>query len=260
MAGEVTIAGELAHAAIEAATAVAPVALIVIVYHVIDRRSRHRLPHVGVGLAIAYLGLVAFLAGVHLAFVPTGELVAAGIAEWQRWVLVPTGFGLGLVATLAEPAVRVMRIQVEDVSAGTIDGRLLIGTIGVGVGLVVALAMLRVIVDFPLWWILLPGYLLAFTLALRADRRFVGMAFDSGGVATGPMAVTFILSLAVGAASQLPGRDAAVVGFGMVALIALAPIVTVLTLGVAYRRAEESAQREAEGRRSGFAAARKEQQ
>jgi hypothetical protein len=232
----------LGHAAVEAATAVVPVAVVAFAFLAFDRRSRARVRSSIIGIVLAYIGLTAFLAGVELAFLPAGERVAASFSGTAMWLLVPIGFLLGAVATIAEPAVRVMRVQVERVSAGSIDGRLLLAAISLGVGAVVATAMLRVIVDFPLWWILLPGYLLIFAIAPFADRQFVGMAFDSGGIATGPMAVTFILSLAIGAAQNLPGRDPATLAFGMIALIAMAPILTVLILGVVYRRAALSTQ------------------
>lgn len=239
-----TLIDTLGHAAVEAATAVVPVALVAFAFLAFDRRSRSRVRSSVIGIAFAYVGLTAFLAGVELAFLPAGERVAASFDGATMWLLVPIGFLLGAVATIAEPAVRVMRVQVERVSAGSIDGRLLLTAIALGVGAVVATAMLRVLVDFPLWWILLPGYILVFILAPFADRQFVGMAFDSGGIATGPMAVTFILSLAIGAAQNLPGRDPATLAFGMIALIAMAPILTVLILGVIYRRAALTTQEE----------------
>ncbi|MEO6867435.1 MAG: DUF1538 domain-containing protein, partial [Gaiellales bacterium] len=242
-----TLATVLANATIEAATAIAPIGALTAAYHVFNARARQRLRHFSIGLAFAFIGLMLFLAGVELAFIPAGEQVASEIARRSAWWLVPVGFVLGSVATIAEPAVRIMQVQIERASGGAISGKLVVGAIALGVGAVVALAMARVILDFPLWWIVLPGYALVFAIAPLSDPRFVGMAFDSGGAASGPMAVTFMLSLAVGAAQQLPGRDPATMAFGMVALIALAPILTVLSVGVAYRHAPQANKQEREG-------------
>lgn len=221
-----------------------PIGVLAVGYHIALRRERHRIFSVALGVALAFVGLTLFLAGVRVAFIPAGEVVSSVLAARNAWLLVPIGFVLGSVAAFAEPAVRVMRDQVERVSSGSINGNLVVGAIAVGVGTVVAVAIARVILDFPLWWILLPGYIAVFLLAPFSDRRFVGMAFDSGGIATGPMAVTFVLSLAIGAAEALPGRNPETLAFGMVGLIALAPILTVLALGVAYRQPQPDRKKE----------------
>lgn len=149
-----------------------------------------------------------------------------------RWALIPIGFVLGFVSIIAEPAVRILNYEVEKVSSGSIKSRILLITLSIGVGFAVALAMARILYGIPLWTILAPGYLLAFAMSRFSSESFVSIAFDSGGVSTGPMTVTFILAMAVGAASGLEGRDPVVEGFG---LVALAPILSVLTAGIIYK-------------------------
>ncbi|MGI8540861.1 MAG: DUF1538 domain-containing protein, partial [Rubrobacteraceae bacterium] len=169
-------------------------------------------------------------------FLPFGEFAGRVLSELSyNWILIPVGFVLGFASIIAEPAVRVLNYEVEKLYTGSIRGTPILITLAFGVGFAVALAMARILYGLPLWWIVVPGYLLVFVLARFSSDTFTSIAFDSGGVATGPMTVTFILALAVGAATGLEGRDPAVEGFGLVALVALAPILSVLILGIIYR-------------------------
>ncbi|KLK89352.1 membrane spanning protein [Methanoculleus sediminis] len=189
------------------------------------------------GILIAALGMVLFLQGVNVAFLPAGREIGEAVATFdQLWLLIPFGFILGFLATYAEPAVRVLGYQVAESSSGYIRESLIVYTLSVAVAISVALGMARLVYGIPLLYIIIPGYLLVIVLLLFTDRDFVGIAFDSGGVATGPMAVTFLLSLAVGVAAGIEGRNPVVDGFGLIALIALAPILSVLMLGILYRR------------------------
>ncbi len=191
------------------------------------------------GILIAALGMALFLQGVNVAFLPAGRAIGgeAVTAFGHLWLLIPFGFLLGFLATYAEPAVRVLGYQVEESSSGYIKESLIVYTLSVAVAISVALGMARLVYGIPLLSIIIPGYLLVIVLLLFTDQDFVGIAFDSGGVATGPMAVTFLLSLAVGVAAGIEGRNPPVVdGFGLIALIALAPILSVLALGILYRR------------------------
>lgn len=243
------------HTLLEVFTALAPLlGFFVIFQALIVRRKPPNLLRVAVGVVLAMVGLSLFLQGVEAGFLPFGELVGSTLSSASyRWVLIPVGFLLGFVSIIAEPAVRVLNYEVEKVSSGSIKGKVLLFTLSIGVGFAVALAMARVLYGIPLWSILAPGYLLAFALTRYSSESFVSIAFDSGGVSTGPMTVTFILAMAVGAASGLEGRDPVAEGFGLVALVALAPILAVLTLGMIYRfnesRADapqETSQREGE--------------
>lgn len=189
------------------------------------------------GMGLALIGLALFLQGVHVGFLPTGTLLGERIAQMNYiWLAIPIGTMLGFAATIAEPAVRVLNYQVEDVSGGYVSRNVMLITISIGVAISVGLAMARVIYGIPLLYILLPGYILALVLIRYTPSTFVSIAFDSGGVATGPMTVTFLMAMTVGLASGIEGRDPLVQGFGMISMVALAPILAVLILGIIFGR------------------------
>ena len=222
---------------LEVVFALAPLLLLLAIFQIFAGRSAlPNLPRVLVGIAFSIFGLSLFLQGVHVGFLPFGEFAGRVLSELPyNWILIPVGFVLGFASIIAEPAVRVLNYEVEKLSTGSIRGTPILITLAFGVGFAVALALARILYGLPLWWIVVPGYLLVFVLARFSSDTFTSIAFDSGGVATGPMTVTFILALAVGAATGLEGRDPAVEGFGLVALVALAPILSVLILGIIYR-------------------------
>ncbi len=196
------------------------------------------------GLVLTFLGLSLFLQGVKVGFLPFGE--AMGIALGSKsynWILIPVGFVLGFVATFAEPAVRILNHEVERVSSGYIPQQIMLYTLSLGVGFAVAVSMIRILLGIPLWYFVLPGYIMALVLIRFSKSTFVSIAFDSGGVATGPMTVTFVMALAIGVANSIEGRDPLLVGFGMIALVALAPILSVLSLGILYHRKEKENER-----------------
>ncbi len=189
------------------------------------------------GILLASLGMVLFLQGVNVAFLPAGREIGEAVAAFdQRWLLIPFGFILGFLATYAEPAVRVLAYQVEESSSGYIRESLIVYMLSFAVAISIALGMARLVYGIPLLYFIIPGYLFVIILLALTDKEFVGIAFDAGGVATGPMAVTFLLSLAVGVAAGIEGRNPVTDGFGLIALIALAPILSVLMLGILYRR------------------------
>ncbi len=200
---------------------------------------RRKLLTIFKGIVLAFFGLSLFLQGVYVGFLPAGEAMGEALGSLDyNWILVPVGFALGLAATFAEPAVRVMGHEVERTSSGYITKQIILYTMSLGVALSVALSMWRILAGIPLWYFIIPGYGLALLLMFFSSRTFVGIAFDSGGVATGPMTVTFILTMALGVASSIEGRDPLLDGFGMIALVALAPILTILVLGLLYDRKE----------------------
>lgn len=189
------------------------------------------------GFALAAVGLLLFLQGVEVAFLPVGEELGRSIAvKWSPWWLVPIGFGLGFLATFAEPAVQLLSDEVFETSGGAIPKSLILWTLAIGVGLSVALAIGRTILGIPLWMILAPGHLLALCLIRYCDPDFVGIAYDSGGAATGPMTVSFIVALGLGVAASFPDRPPLIYGFGLVAFVLLAPILSVLVVGALYAR------------------------
>lgn len=192
------------------------------------------------GMVLTYVGLSLFLQGVHVGFMPAGAAMGNILGALSyNWILVPIGFVMGFVATFAEPAVRVLNDEVEKVSSGYIPARVLLMTLSIGVALSVALGMLRILAGISLWYFIIPGYVLALVLIRYSSKTFTAIAFDSGGVATGPMTATFLLSLAVGVAESLDGRNPLLEGFGLVALVALAPILSVLLLGLLFHREEK---------------------
>lgn len=192
------------------------------------------------GMFLVFLGLTLFLQGVHVGFFEAGEVLGKNIAMKEfNWILVPIGFLLGFASTMAEPAIRILNSEVEKVSGGHISKNIMLYTICIGVSVSVALSMLKIIYGIPLWLFLLPGYIIALILTKYVSKEFVAIAFDSGGVATGPMIVTFVMSMAVGVATKLPDRDPLLDGFGLVSLVALTPILAILVLGFLYDRKEK---------------------
>lgn len=190
-----------------------------------------------VGFLFTFVGIAFFLQGVYAGFMPIGQKMGEILGTLPyRWIIIPIGFILGFAAILAEPAVHVMIEQVERVSGGYIPQKVMLYSISLGVAFAVALAMARILYVIPLAYILIPGYLLAFFMIRFAKENFISMAFDSGGVATGPMTVSFILAMAIGLANSIEGCNPILEGFGMISLVALAPIITVLTLGFIYAR------------------------
>jgi hypothetical protein len=198
--------------------------------------SRPAAVKITAGLIIAFAGLILFLFGVHIGLLPAGKMLGEKLGSFtDLWVLIPLGFVLGFVSTFGEPAVRILSDKIEDVSSGYIRKRLILYTISLGVAFFVALGMAKIVFGIPILFIIIPGYLIALIIMWFSDRTFIAIAFDAGGVATGPMAVTFLMAVAVGIATAMQERDPMLDGFGLIALIALAPIIFVLVLGIIYR-------------------------
>jgi hypothetical protein len=188
------------------------------------------------GTACAAAGLFLFLLGVTIGFIPFGRAVGEALGSFsQKWWLLPAGLVLGFVTTLGEPAVRILANEVDEASNGSIRQSLVLYAICIGVAVSVGLGLLRISAEIPVLYLLIPGYALVLVMIWLSDRNFVAIAIDSGGVATGPLANTFLLSLALGVSSAMGDQDPIVHGFGLVALIALAPIVSVMSLGLLLR-------------------------
>ena len=195
------------------------------------------------GLVYAFFGLVLFLAGVKGGFMEAGQTVGAKIGALANpengingytALLVVVGLLLGAVVVCAEPAVWVLTDQVEEVSGGTIKRKTLLAALSGGVAVSIGLAMVRVMAGFSIWWYIVPGYLLSIIMTFFCPKMFTAIAFDSGGVASGPMTSTFILSFTLGAAIACggdPEKDA----FGVVALVAMTPLIAIQALGLVYK-------------------------
>ena len=188
------------------------------------------------GVAFAYVGLVLLLHGLNIAFMPVGEEIGAIVGKSDfTWGLIPLGFVLGFLVTFAEPQVRVLSQEVEEASAGYIRAPIILYTLCLAVAAFAALGMARTVYGIPLPYIIIPGYGLAVILLFFADRDFVAMAFDSGSIATGPITVAFIMSLTVGAAAVMDGRNPLVDGLGLIGIITLAPIISIQLMSLSYK-------------------------
>lgn len=229
---------EVPHIALEIVIALLPLLLLYLGVHFLYMRLERR-PFYKVlkGLVYTFVGLVLFLVGVNGSFMDVGIAVGYKLASLDNsFFLILVGFALGLVTILAEPAVYVLTRQIETVTSGYVRKRDVTRALSLGVGLSVALSMIRILVpEIQLWHYLLPGYIISVGLMFVVPKMFIGMAFDSGGVASGPMTATFILAFAQGAAERIEQANVLVDGFGMIAMVALTPIITLQILGLLYK-------------------------
>ncbi len=185
------------------------------------------------GLIYTYVGLVVFMTGAHAGFSSIGEEIGRRIAENYKYALIPLGVLIGFLIVAAEPAVHVLNNQIEAISGGTIKKTYVLFTLMGGVALAVGLAMIRVLFTFSIWWLILPGYALALLLSFFTPKTYTAIAFDSGGVASGPMTATFLLPLATGACASLNGEEGIIrYAYGLVAMVAMAPLIVLQALGL----------------------------
>ena len=219
----------------EVLLSILPIVAVCVLFQLLTHHYRRRqLLRTGVGFLYTVIGLILFLTGVNIGFTPVGNLLGSGLADsTYRWVLIPIGALIGYYIVKAEPAVQVLNKQVEDVTGGTVSQSMMNTALSIGVAYAVMLSMVRVLTGISIYWILVPGYALALILARYVPSVFVGIAFDSGGVASGPMTSTFLLPLAMGACTAL-GGNVVTDAFGVVALVALAPPVAIQIMGVIY--------------------------
>ncbi|MDY3010056.1 MAG: DUF1538 domain-containing protein [Clostridiales Family XIII bacterium] len=225
--------------AVEAAMAVAPIlAIFLICNFTCIKLKMRKLGKVCSGLLCNWIGLTLFLTGVNAGFLSAGSYIGHYLAEnYSSWLLITIGFAVGLVTILAEPAVHVLTHQIADVTEGYVKQSYVLGALSIGVGSAVALSVVRILIpELLLWHYLLPGYALALGLMYLVPKLFVGIAFDSGGVASGPMTATFILTFTQGAAESIDGADVMVEGFGVISMVALTPIIALQVLGLVYKR------------------------
>ena len=231
---------ELPQYALEVMTSLLPIAGVFLLFQLITRRYRRRqLGQVIVGFLYTFFGLVLFLCGVNVGFSPVGMSLGSQLAAspW-RWLLVPIGMLIGYYIVKAEPAIQVLNHQVQDVTNGSISAKAMNRALSLGVAVSVGLATLRVLTGLPIQFILIPGYLLALVLSRLVPPLFVGIAFDSGGVASGPMTTTFLLPLSLGICEAVGGNVMAD-AFGVVALVALTPLIAIQLMGLVYRIKEK---------------------
>lgn len=188
-----------------------------------------------IGIAYTYIGLVLFLTGVNVGFMPAGNHLGQTIATLPyRWILIPIGMIIGYFIVKAEPAVYVLIEQVEEITSGAISGQTMGVSLSLGVAVSLGLAMTRVLTGISIFWFILPGYVIAICLSFFVPKIFTAIAFDSGGVASGPMTATFLLPFAMGACQEIGGdivRDA----FGIVAMVAMTPLIAIQIQGAVYK-------------------------
>ncbi len=227
---------QIGEVVLEVLVALGPLVLLFIIFQVLYLKlPRQYVLNLLKGLALSFVGLVLFLQGVKVGFFPAGTKMGEILGSIAHsWILVPIGFSLGFVATIAEPAVRILSFEIEKTSSGAIRAKTIVMTLAVGVAFFVALGMFRILFGIPIHYFIVPGYLIALVMLKFTDSTFVAIAFDAGGVATGPMTVTFVMAMAVGVASVMDDRNPILDGFGLVALVALAPILSVMGFGILY--------------------------
>ena len=194
--------------------------------------KKRQLISIGVGVAFTYIGLVIFLTAVNVGYMPIGYKMGLQLANIHPAVLVGFGLVMGILVVMAEPAIHVLNAQVEEVTGGYINKKSMMLGLCAGVGIAIALSVVRIIFDFSLVYYIIPGYFISLALSLFVPPVYTAIAFDSGGVASGPMTSGFILPFAIGVCVTLQGESAVLRdGFGVVALVAMAPLITIQLLG-----------------------------
>ncbi|MFW6324587.1 MAG: DUF1538 domain-containing protein [Desulfovibrionales bacterium] len=218
---------------VEVVSAIFPITGIVLFLHVfIAPMGEEALIRFLCGSVFVSAGMLLFLQGVKTGLLPMGESVGSELPRYGSVVLIlSTAFILGTVVTMAEPDVRILALQVEMVSNGEVSRNMLILAVSLGVGICVLAAVLRIILGFPIAWFFAVGYLSILILSFFTPDHFVPVAFDAGGVTTGPVTVPFILALGIGIASVLGGRSAVSDGFGLIGIASIGPVIGVMLLG-----------------------------
>ncbi len=193
---------------------------------------RRKLIQIIIGIAYTVVGLVIFLTAVNVGFMPIGYKMGTELAKNSPWIIIVFGFVLGTVVVLAEPAVHVLNKQVEEITGGTVSKSSMMIALSVGVGISIGLSMLRIVLDFSILYYLIPGYFISLGLSFFIPGLYTAIAFDSGGVASGPLTSSFILPFAVGVCCMLGGESKIMSNaFGVVAMVAMTPLITIQLLG-----------------------------
>jgi len=226
----------------EMAISILPIIIFFGIFQLIARDiNKKALIRIGIGLLYTYVGLVLFMTGVNVGFMPAGNYLGQTIAGLPyAWIIVPIGMIIGYFIVLAEPAVFVLTKQVEEMTSGAISSKAMRLSLSIGVATSVGLAMIRVLTGISILWFLVPGYTIALVITFFVPKIFTAIAFDSGGVASGPMTATFLLPFAMGACGALGGNiitDA----FGIVAMVAMTPLITIQVMGLIAQLRERHA-------------------
>ena len=217
----------------EVFTAFMPIVGVFVLFQLIFKRfKKHQVLKISVGMVYTFIGLVLFLTGANVGFMPAGKLIAGTIAtNGNKYVLVVIGMLMGYFVVSAEPAVHTLKKQVEEITNGAITQKSIGLALSIGVGVSVGLAMLRVVTQIPIYPFLIAGYVISLAITFFVPPIYTGIAFDSGGVASGPMTTTFMLPFAVGACEAL-GGNVLTDAFGLVAMVAMTPLITIQVMGL----------------------------
>lgn len=221
----------------EVCVAFVPIVVLFVVFQLITRRFHiHNILKMSVGFVYTYIGLVMFLTGANVGFMPAGRLIGAEIAASAfKVMLVPTGMIMGYYVVSAEPAVHSLKRQVSEITKGAISQRSVAVALSIGVSVSVGISMLRVLTGISIMPFLITGYTISLIISFYVPHIYTGIAFDSGGVASGPMTSTFMLPFAMGACEAI-GGNVMTDAFGIVAMIAMTPLITIQILGLYERR------------------------
>ena len=222
----------------ESFIAILPLLVIFLVFQRISfKLERRAYKRILIGFGYTFLGLAIFLIGVNAGFMELGSAIGYNLASFDnKWYVVIVGFVIGLVTILAEPAVHVLTYQIEEVTAGYVKRAAVLVPLSLGVGFAIALSVIRILIPgIQLWHYLLPGYIISIAMTYFVPKLFVGIAFDAGGVATGPMTATFILAYIQGVADAIEWASVMRDGFGMISMVALSPIITLQILGLLFK-------------------------
>lgn len=231
----------------EIALSLLPIIIFFALFQIVSLRlKKKKLLRILIGILYTYIGLVLFLTGANVGFMPAGNYLGEIIAGLPyRFILIPIGMVIGFFIVKAEPAIYVLMEQVEEITSGAIPGRAMGISLSLGVAASIGLAMVRVLTGISLLWFILPGYIIALCLSFFVPKIFTAIAFDSGGVASGPMTAAFLLPFAMGACQAVGGnlvQDA----FGVVAMVAMTPLIAIQLLGTVYRIKSKHTQETAE--------------
>lgn len=219
----------------EVTVSLLPIVLFFAIFQLVYLKlPKSQIIKIAVGIFYTSTGLILFLTGVNIGFLPTGAFIGEYLGGVSyNWILIPLGMVVGYFIVAAEPAVHVLNDQVEEITGGAVSKSAMLWSLSIGVSLSIGLSLIRVIYSLSIWYFLLPGYLLALALTFFVPNIFVAIAFDSGGVASGTMTATFLLPFAMGACEAL-GGNVMTDAFGIIAMVAMAPLITIQVMGLIY--------------------------
>jgi len=233
------------HSLGEVTLIIAPILAVFLIFQIVKLRlSRSELIKIFVGLVYLLVGMGVFLTGVNKGFLPAAIALGETMGRLpNNWITIPVSLIIGASVVLAEPTVYVLVNQVREITDGAIPRKVLLSAMALGVGIAMALSITRILYGISIWWILLPGYALSLTLTFFVPNMFVGIGFDAGEVVTGAMSAAFVIPLAIGVCSVIPGRNIVADAFGTAGVLTMIPPIIIQTIGLIYSRKLKKAKR-----------------